>query len=46
MKIETDYLKYLKHTTLPSLEKPIYVLAERELITQNCELKSKKKKTT
>ena len=32
--------------TLPSLEKPIHVVAERELITQNCEWKKKKKKNT
>ena len=30
--------------TLPSLERPVSVIAERELITQNCEWKKKKKK--
>ena len=30
--------------TLQSLERPVHVVAERELITQNCELKKKKKK--
>ena len=29
--------------TLPSLERPVHVVAERELITQNCEWKMKKK---
>ena len=29
--------------TLPSLEIPVHVVAERELITQNCEYKKKKK---
>ena len=29
---------------MPSLERPVHVVAERELITQNCEWKKKKKK--
>jgi hypothetical protein len=29
--------------TLPSLERPVHVVAERELITQNCEWKKEKK---
>ena len=29
--------------TLPSLERPVHVVAERELITQNCEWENKKK---
>ena len=30
--------------TLPSLERPVHVVAEQELITQNYEWKEKKKK--
>jgi hypothetical protein len=30
--------------TLSSLKRPVHVVAERELITQNCEWKKKKKK--
>ena len=32
--------------TLPSLERPVRVVAERELIVQNCDWKKKKKKKT
>ena len=32
--------------TLTSLERTVHVVAERELITQNCEWKKKKKKKT